>query len=1101
MLGLAAALVGGTMLARPRPAAAVADLSGDWDKRYSPTSRGTLLLNRADGVYFYDPAFDPNVVRKITNSLTADMGSGFTLGSGALANQVIAAWRNGTDFAYFWTQTLPSTTLNAATGPFNYPSPLDSNVNMNPEWVGVADGCVFLVMQHFDAGANSVKNVFKVDNLTTGAVTNLTNTLLTPGAPRVQTSNCQAAWIIRAGTGTPQLQFYDGAAVRTVDTGALIEFHLAQGRLLYTKTVSGVDQVFGYDSAAASPGPVQLSFDTTGDNMSPTTDGRHVAWIHANGGTHDVVLGGVILTTDPTTRHDATEVHDYPLQFQRGQLIWKDTLNRLLYHDGRGIRALEIAPTTDFDRQWLGDGFVAFRQTAPATLNVLATGVPPGPVQATPLALVTTPGNGQATVNWDRIVGASAYVLYAAHESGLRTQNWYGKAGGRRVPVAAPPFTLTGLQNGRIYRFVVSAVIGGAEGPGSRQAEATLLSGESWLSGAGTAGFAFAAVAADPLNPDVAYAGGNNTVYKSTDGGATWAPLAGLTGQTVKALAVLGNRIHAVTESADIWRSTDGGGSWTLVADGTPDRGPFMSIATDPLNTDTLYAGSINMGGPGDSFILKSTNGGASWSHVPAGPVPGLADLIPYAIALDPVSAGRVFIGGSGEPVARSTDGGSTWTTMGLSPANLVYSLTVDPRNPNIVYAGTGGGTLNGVYQTYGDRTWLQTNGGLPGTLPQINALGYFGPDSTRLQAGTSVGYFSSLDGGQTWTAFNAGLGTAAARRVNALAGTASGHILAATDDGVFQLDLSAPATMSLAVRGADNGIYHNRYDGATWLGWTQLPGATLDSPALAMTGGMLDLVVRGTDNSIYHNRFDGASWLGWTQLPGAAADTPAVAPAGSLVHLVVRGIDSSIYHNRFDGTNWLGWVQLPGAAADAPALASGGGTLELVVRGSDSSIYHNRFDGVSWLGWVQLPGAAADAPALASTANVLHLLVRGSDSSIYHNRFDGVSWLGWVQLPGAAADAPAAAGRGTALHVVVRGADSGIYHNRFDGTSWLGWAQLPGATPEAPALSFDATGTLHLVVRGLDGSIYHNRFVGSSWVGFTGLPGAAASRPAVSPP
>lgn len=305
---------------------------------------------------------------------------------------------------------------------------------------------------------------------------------------------------------------------------------------------------------------------------------------------------------------------------------------------------------------------------------------------------------------------------------------------------------------------------------------------------------------------------------------------------------------------------------------------------------------------------------------------------------------------------------------------------------------------------------------------------------------------------------------------------------------------------VSLVVRGVDNGIYANRFDGASWLGWTQLPGATVDAPALAVNDAMLELVVRGTDNSIYHNRFDGAQWLGWIQVPGAAADAPALVARNGMLELVVRGIDDGIYHNRFDGSQWLGWAQLSGRTGSAPAL-TGNGLIELVIRGTDNAIYHNRFDGGQWLGWIQLAGAAVDAPAVAANGQYLELAVRGTDNSIYHNRFDGTSWLGWTRLPGATASSPAlAATGGGRLELVVRGVDNAIYDNHFDGSQWLGWTQLPGGTADAPALAV-AGDVVHLLLRGVDNAIYHNRLneQSASWLGFSTVEGAAASRPAVA--
>jgi hypothetical protein len=306
-----------------------------------------------------------------------------------------------------------------------------------------------------------------------------------------------------------------------------------------------------------------------------------------------------------------------------------------------------------------------------------------------------------------------------------------------------------------------------------------------------------------------------------------------------------------------------------------------------------------------------------------------------------------------------------------------------------------------------------------------------------------------------------------------------------------------ASARVGMLLRGTDNGIYHNRFDGAGWLGWAQLPGATADTPTVIANGAFLDLVVRGLDGSIYHNRFDWTTWRGWTQLPGATADVPALAATDDALHLVVHGIDGSIYHNRFDGAAWQGWTQLPGATADAPAAVANGAMLELVVRGIDGSIYHNRFDGAAWQGWTQLPGATADTPAVALGAQMLELVVRGIDGMLYHNRFDGTAWVGWTPIPGVgAAGTPALAVHGATLHLVTRGADGGIYHSRFAGFGWPGWVQLPGATLTTPALAVDRQDVLHLVVRGLDDTIYHNQWTDDTtgWRGFGTVGGAAAS-------
>lgn len=65
---------------------------------------------------------------------------------------------------------------------------------------------------------------------------------------------------------------------------------------------------------------------------------------------------------------------------------------------------------------------------------------------------------------------------------------------------------------------------------------------------------------------------------------------------------------------------------------------------------------------------------------------------------------------------------------------------------------------------------------------------------------------------------------------------------------------------------------------------------------------GKLRLFVRGTDNKIYINVFDGSSWTGWSEVPGGGAtpDAPGVVKyKKKALRLFVRGTDNRIYVNR----------------------------------------------------------------------------------------------------------------------------------------------------------------------------------------------------------
>ena len=114
------------------------------------------------------------------------------------------------------------------------------------------------------------------------------------------------------------------------------------------------------------------------------------------------------------------------------------------------------------------------------------------------------------------------------------------------------------------------------------------------------------------------------------------------------------------------------------------------------------------------------------------------------------------YIGDPG--LASSSDGGQSWQPGGdglpLESQNAqVLSIAVDPADPKIVYAGTGGfvGHGSGVYKsTDGGLTWAPSNRGMLDYV--ITALAVDPGDSQVVYAGSGSGdFFKSADGGATW--------------------------------------------------------------------------------------------------------------------------------------------------------------------------------------------------------------------------------------------------------------------------------------------------------------------------------------------------------------
>jgi photosystem II stability/assembly factor-like uncharacterized protein len=161
----------------------------------------------------------------------------------------------------------------------------------------------------------------------------------------------------------------------------------------------------------------------------------------------------------------------------------------------------------------------------------------------------------------------------------------------------------------------------------------------------------------------------HGSIYKSTDAGKTWRATGGpgsvFTNQDGWGGALAVDPQHPTTVYASIGRTlvrtTDAGASWQPITQGLPQQ-VVTALTVDPRQSGTVYAGLYPtytnkvISAPGG--IYKTTNGGDTWT-------PAFPDITPEALAVDPALPTTIYaaLNGRKERIARSTDGGRTWTT------------------------------------------------------------------------------------------------------------------------------------------------------------------------------------------------------------------------------------------------------------------------------------------------------------------------------------------------------------------------------------------------------------------------------------------------------
>jgi photosystem II stability/assembly factor-like uncharacterized protein len=241
--------------------------------------------------------------------------------------------------------------------------------------------------------------------------------------------------------------------------------------------------------------------------------------------------------------------------------------------------------------------------------------------------------------------------------------------------------------------------------------------------------------------------GEGGDIFKTTDDGQHWQLLyqRNSIGGYSELIRIPGGRLLAASTAGDLLRSDDNGASWVNFtrAPGDGERHRLESITALP--DGRCFAG-------GDGAWLISSDFGHNWTAPPSAPNMNIIYSIAFRGNLG-LAAGSPLGGQS--KIARTTDGGATWTQASLSSSYVGDGQSVSlPSDQTAFVATYGGTTVNYVFRsTDAGATWQQRTTGLS-TNVRLSSI-FFLDERTGFVGGGDFGdprIWKTTDGGGQWT-------------------------------------------------------------------------------------------------------------------------------------------------------------------------------------------------------------------------------------------------------------------------------------------------------------------------------------------------------------
>ena len=373
--------------------------------------------------------------------------------------------------------------------------------------------------------------------------------------------------------------------------------------------------------------------------------------------------------------------------------------------------------------------------------------------------------------------------------------------------------------------------------------------------------------------------------------------------------------------SGGIWKSTDSGTTYKPVFDDQPVQS-IGSVTIDPNNANIIWAGSgeawtRNSVSIGDG-IYKSSDGGDSWTNMglPNSERIGKVVVSPKDSAtVYACVTGKLWSDSADRGLYKTTDGGKSWALI-LKGANLstgCATVQLDPANPDVLFASMWDFRRKG---------WTFRSGGQTPTDPSGSAL------------------YRSADGGASWTEITDGSSAGFAKKPY-------GRIaVAVAPNNNKRVYAFVESTDSALYVSDDGGASWAKRDKSQWMVWRPFYFANL-----IVDPKNADRVFK-TDGALILSDDAGKSFSAVGGFSGMHGDVHDVWIDPANTQTVIAGDDGGIWYSYNGGSKWWKGANLPVAQF-----------YHVSVDMADPfRVYGGLQDNSSWVGQSQYPGGITNA-------------------------------------------------------------------------------------------------------------------------------------------